>query len=63
MKNNKDITQDGIKILLGQWRAESIARALEKILTTKNFLDETKLTIGEMDDLKIILQGIKEHIK
>lgn len=56
-------TNYGIKILLGQWRADNIARALEKILTTKNFLDETKLTIGEMDDLKLILQGIKEHKK
>lgn len=54
-------TDYGIKILLGQWRADNIARALEKILTTKNFLDETKLTIGEMNDLKLILQGIKEH--
>lgn len=56
-------TNYGIKILLGQWRADNIARALEKILTTKNFLNETKLTIGEIDDLKLVLQGIKEHQK
>ena len=56
-------TDYGIKILLGQWRADNIARALEKILTTKNFLDETILTIGEIDYLKLILQGIKEHKK
>ena len=56
-------TNYGVKILLGQWRADNIARALKKILTTKNFRDETKLTIGEIEDLKLILQGIKENNK
>lgn len=55
-------TKYGMKILLGQWRAENIARALEKILTTRNIMTDT-LTIGEVNDLKLLLEGIKEHIK
>lgn len=55
-------TNYGMKILLGQQRAETIARALEKILTPQNF-DIKELTVGETNDLNLLLEGIKEHIK
>lgn len=55
-------TNYGIKILLGQWRADNIARALEKILKPEKF-DIKELTVGETNDLKLLLEGIKEHIK
>lgn len=55
-------TNYGMKILLGQQRAETIARALEKILTPENF-DIKELTVGETNDLNLLLNGIKEHIK
>lgn len=55
----KQETDYGKKILIGEWRAQEIIRALEKILTTKNVMSDT-LNCGEVNILKELLTCLKE---
>lgn len=55
----KQETNYGKKILIGEWRAQEIIRALEKILTTKNIMSDT-LNCGEVNTLKELLTCLKE---
>ena len=56
----KQNTTYGIKILLGQWRANELSRALEKIVTNENFIKSDILNCGEFDTLKLLYNCIKE---
>lgn len=55
----KQETDYGKKILIGEWRAQEIIHALEKILTTKNVMSDT-LNCGEVNVLKELLTCLKE---
>jgi len=52
-------TKYGIKLLIGQWRADEIKNALTKILTTENVMKDV-LTVGEVDTLQLLLDSIKK---
>lgn len=51
-------TQYGIKLLIGQWRADEIKNALTKILTTENVMKDV-LNSGEVKTLQLLLDLLK----
>ncbi|MBR3073610.1 hypothetical protein [Fibrobacter sp.] len=51
-------TQYGIKLLIGQWRADEIKNALTKILTTENVMKDV-LNSGEVETLQLLLNLLK----
>lgn len=51
-------TKYGIKLLIGQWRADEIKNALTKILTTDNVMKDV-LNNGEVETLQLLLDLLK----
>lgn len=51
-------TQYGMKLLIGQWRADEIKNALTKILTTDNIMKDV-LNSGEVETLQLLLDLLK----